>query len=300
MTKTSWPAKKTIHLCLIAFSHLFSVFLSSFYDEVSHSKSIKITDPKYWLWFFSYWSAWTSLLTILWVLWTFYKLKKRKKQEETFFEQLVNCIVLQTNLVSGIVFCGGGFLMTFPRKNYLEQVKYLPFYYLFGTKITKLWVWLLYNFFWHFWAPLLVVVYFWRYCQGNWLVKKRKLSFYLNLLNPTVYFIYVLSRPKLLNFTTKFCSNGVSSQEPFHYPYDYPYPFFYWCAGERYSAASENSFLGFKWKPSFVSALIWTPIIIIFWWLVFSLLLYLIIVAKERKVKGSKITSKKISPPNLT
>ena len=102
--------KKIIILLIIIFSHIFPVLLSAFYDKVTHANhNVKLTELRYWLWAFTWWSAWASLLTVPWAI---YKLFTLKRKKSSFSEQIWDMIVVETNLLSGVIFCCGGFYLT--------------------------------------------------------------------------------------------------------------------------------------------------------------------------------------------
>jgi hypothetical protein len=258
--------------------------LAAFYDKSSHS-STQLTKLAYWFWFFIYWSAWTSLLTIPWALYQLFKQPKR----ESFSKQLIDIVIVQTNLVSGVVFCAGGFSLTFP-KNPWKLINYLPLAF-FGGKVYKIFPWFLYNFFWHVLAPALVVYYWWNYCRLDRLITKKKKLFFSNLISPTIYFIYVLVRPQI-----NIISGNEKNKIPYKYPYDYPYVPFYWCAGKQ-SSPTDNRFrfCGNQVTKIWQTRLLWILITVSFWYLVFSLLLYFLIKIKQKwteKYKHSRIIMK--------
>jgi hypothetical protein len=75
------------------------------------------------------------LLTIPWAI---YRLIKKKKSKTTLAEQLVDCVVAQTNLVSLVVFACGGFLFTLPRQgDWSKRIKYGPVWFFLGMEIEK-------------------------------------------------------------------------------------------------------------------------------------------------------------------
>jgi len=61
------------------------------------------------LWAFTWWSAWASLLTVPWAI---YKLFTLKRKRSSFSEQMWDIIVAETNFLSGVIFCFGGFYLT--------------------------------------------------------------------------------------------------------------------------------------------------------------------------------------------
>jgi len=144
--------KKFVLLLIIIFSHIFPVLLSAFYDKVTHpNHNVKLTELKYWLWAFTWWSAWASLLTVPWIIYKLFNLKKKS----TYNEQLIDLIITATNLVSGVIFCLGGFFLTLPDSNRHPTI----IYPLLG-EVKTIYIWLFYNFLWHVLAPGLVFYYF--------------------------------------------------------------------------------------------------------------------------------------------
>lgn len=264
--------KKTIFLWITIFSHIFSVIISAFYDKANHLKSsVKLSDPNYWFWAFTWWSAWTSLITVPWAIHKLFNLRKNKSSG--FKEQMWDMIVVEANFISGLIFCCGGFLLTIPFKK--PQV----IYPLLGI-VKPIYVWFFYNFFWHVLAPGLVFYYFWNYCKTDKLIKKKALGLITNLFNPTIYFLYVMLRPLIMN-------SFKSSDLPHHYPTNYPYPPFFWIAGQFANReefeSGKSKFLFFNWKPSWALGLIWLVIVITFWYIFFSLLFYFFLKVNKKK-----------------
>ncbi|WNE41094.1 MAG: hypothetical protein mread185_000551 [Mycoplasmataceae bacterium] len=267
--------KKSVFLWIIIFSHILPIIVSAFYDQVNHSNySIELTNPKYWFWAFTWWSAWTSLLT---VPWAFYKLFNLKKKSG-FKEQIWDALVAEANFISGVIFCCGGFYLTINSALKNPQAVYL----LIG-KTKAIYVWLFYNFFWHVLAPGLTFYYFWNYCKTDKLIKKKTFGLVINLINPTIYFLYVMIRPLVGNFLKP------PSSYPHYYPCNYPYPPFFWIAGQfanKEELKAERNKFFFSWKPSLVSGLIWLIIIIVFWYSIFSLLFQIFIKINRQKNKN--------------
>lgn len=210
MTKKKLSSKTWL-LWIIIFFHVLPVILSAYKDKMSHldHPSVKLIELRYWLWFFTWWSAWASFLT---VIWTIYKLiyGKKSQPKSSYAEQLIDLIVTETNLISGVVFCVGGFLLTIPQKGTIP----LPW----GGEIEKAYVWIFFNIFWHILGPAAVFYYFWKYSRVDKLVRNKKRVLLDNLINPTIYFFYVLARPVIISYHDK--------GESYQYPPDYPYPFF--------------------------------------------------------------------------
>jgi hypothetical protein len=272
--------RKVIILLIIIFSHLLPVIISAFYDRDTHPKyNVKLDELKYWLWTLTWWSAWTSLLTIPWAI---YKLFVLKKKSSKFGEQMWDITVAETNFISGVVFCGGGFFLTLHTIFKTPRITY-P---LLGSTKT-VYVWLLYNFFWHVLAPSLTFYYFWKYGQVDKLSKRKKFGLILNLLNSTTYLLYVMLRPSISNFSKPFPSL------PRHYPPDYPYPPFFWIRGEyangKEQRAGQSRFLFWSWRPSWLTGLIWLIIIIIFCYLIFSFLFHFLVKFKAKKDNKSAV-----------
>jgi hypothetical protein len=71
-------------------------------------------------------------------------------------------------------------------------------------------------------APGFTFYYFWKYCQVDKLVKRKRLGLITNLFNPTIYLLYTISRPLISNFPKP------SGSLPHKYPPNYPYPQFFW------------------------------------------------------------------------
>lgn len=271
--------KKVILLLIIIFSHILPVIVSAFYDQATHtSHNVKLTELRYWLWAFTWWSAWASLLTVPWAI---YKLFFLKRKRSGFGEQMWDIIVAETNLLSGVIFCCGGFYLTLHTASKTREINY-PL--LGNTK--AIYIWLFYNFFWHVLAPGLACYYFWKYCRVDQLVKKKWFGLTVNLFNLTVYIFYVMLRPLLSNFSKR------ASALPHNYPPDYPYFPFFWIGG-KYASSEEakegtSKFLFWSWQPDWRSGLIWLAIILIFWYLVFSLLFYMLLKIKKKRTGGEK------------
>lgn len=271
------PSWKNHLLWTILFFHLLPVIISAYYDRgiqiTRHGNSINFNEARYWLWFFTWWSAWASFLTIPWAL---YKLFTQNK-ENSYGEQLGDIIITETNLISGAVFCGGGFLLTCP-----SHPQALISYPLLG-EIKTIYVYILYNLFWHVIAPSLVLYYFWKYSRVDKLKKSLKLSLLTNLINPTIYFIYVILRPLVASYYPK---NG--NNKPHTYPRDYPYPFFFWSTGKFASGKEETSkskwFFWHSW-PKWLQISFWLATIFFVSYSVISLLFSFLVKIKTYKEK---------------
>ncbi|MEG7978435.1 MAG: hypothetical protein NY202_00485 [Mollicutes bacterium UO1] len=78
-------------------------------------------------------------------------------------------------------------------------------------------------------------------------MKRRRRGLIFNLFNPTLYLVYVMSRPLLSKFSK-------SSNLPHHYPLDYPYPPFFWImskyANGEEAKKGQSKFLFCSWQPS--------------------------------------------------
>jgi len=249
------PSQKKYLLWVIIFSHLLPIIISAYYDRgiqiTKYENSVSFNEVRYWLWFFTWWSAWASLLTTLWAL---YKLFA-KKEESSYGEQLGDIIITETNLTSGLLFCGGGFLFTYPSHPHA-----LISYPLLG-QVKTIYVYALYNIFWHILAPSLVFYYFWKYSQVDKLKKNLRLTLKANLIYPLIYFAYVFLRPLVSSYYPKGGSN-----KPHTYPRDYPYPFFFWSTGKFARGKEETS--KSKWLfwhpwPKWTQILFWLSTILL-------------------------------------
>jgi len=271
--------KKFLILFFIFLFHFVSIIISSLNDRALHDKhfspigKIKLSDLKYWFWFFTWYSAWTSLLTIPWVVYKFFSLFLKKKS--TYIEQLTDLIITQANLISGVIFCCGGFMLGKPHRPIAN-------YPMLGSTKT-IYVWLFYNFFWHVLAPGLVFYYFWKYCQINKLLKRKKLTFIGYLFNPSFYIFYVLIRPeiKIINY-----HNKLKGPQPYNYPSDYPYAPFFWIMGKNCSQIEEkltnNWFFWHKWSP-WLKFLFWFSSIIILTYAILIFTFNLLIKVKTKQ-----------------
>ncbi|MDR1670420.1 MAG: hypothetical protein LBR43_01670 [Spiroplasmataceae bacterium] len=278
-TRQKKSTKRSIFLWIIIFSHVFPVIFSAFYDKFNHSNhNVELSDPKYWFWAFTWWSAWTSLLTVPWAIYKLLNLKKNK--ESSFKEQIWDMIVAEANFISGFFFCCGGFLLTISSAG-----KTQPIYPLLG-KIKPIYLWSFYNFFWHILAPGLTLYYFWNYCKSNKLVKRKKTSLIINLFNPTIYLLYVVARPLVLNFLKS------KSNLPHHYPHNYPYPPFFWIAGQfangEEARSGKSKLLFLSWKPTWISGLIWLVLAVALWYAFFTWLFNFFVKIK-RKQNNSEV-----------
>jgi hypothetical protein len=273
-TRPKKSPKKAIILWIIIFSHILPVIASAFYDKVTHdSHNVKLTELRYWLWAFTWWSAWASLLTVPWAI---YKLFNLKSKKSSYGEQMWDIIVAETNFLSGVIFCCGGFYLTLHTAFKNPEIMY-P---LIGN-VKTIYVWLFYNFFWHVLAPGLVFYYFWKYCHVDKLTKRKSLGLTINLFNPIIYFFYIMLRPLLFNFSKS------SASLPRHYPPDYPYPPFFWIMGKYANGSEEevgrSKFLFCSWQPGWLPSLIWLVIVVIFWCATFSLLFHFLVKFKKNK-----------------
>ncbi|KLL01574.1 MAG: hypothetical protein MRERC_14c012 [Mycoplasmataceae bacterium RC_NB112A] len=275
MLKNRCLSTKKILLLAIIFSHLFALILSSFYDKSLHTnQTIEMSKPKFWFWFFMWWSAWASLLTIPWGI---YKLLKQKKSG--LVEQIFDLVVAETNLLSGAIFCWGGFLLSKPARPAIV----CP---LIG-QVKTIWVWYFYNFFWHLLGPGLAFYYFWKYSSVEQLKKQKILSLLGSLFNPTLYLLYNMALPL---FSSYYPKNFPA--QPYTYPSDYPYPPFFWI-NAQVASPSENQIKQAGKKSKFyfwhawskwAQSLIWLAITIVFWYLIFSVLFWILIKTKGKKI----------------
>lgn len=266
--------KKVFLLLTIIFFHAISIIISAYYDRGvhwEHREIVKLNELRYWLWFFTWWSAWASLLTIPWAIYKLYSTKKKSGYKE----QLFDLIVAEINLISGVIYCLGGFLITW------RGWDRPPINFPFLGQVNPVYIYLVHNLFWHVLAPGLSFYYFWKCCSINKLVKRKKTTLIASLINPTIYLCYVLIRPniKIINY------NKLGGPESYQYPYNYPYAFFYWSVGERakkIKQGEENSkqFFWHNW-PEWLQRFFWTSVIIILSYSTFLLLGNYLIKAKN-------------------
>ena len=283
--------KKTILLLSIIIFHTIAVFLAAYHDRTLHSghaSVVKITELKYWLWFFSWWSAWASLITVLWAI---YKLVSKNKKSG-YWGQLIDVIITVANLVSGIVFFFGGFLLAKPRTKPDKPTAAYP-----GLgEIRPIYFWFFYNFFWHLFAPGLVFYYFWKYSQVEKLKEKKKMNLINNFLSPLIYFFYLLLRAGVRIERITYVRKA-KKQLPYSYPADYPYPNFYWIKGE-YSGEWEKEKKDSKWFfwhqwPKWLQSFFWLSMTVILAYLGFSFFFNYLIKIKNRQ-KNQLIKEKKM------
>jgi hypothetical protein len=274
-TKKSWL------LWTIILSHVIPVVITAYKDNFIHSRhtNVKLTEVRYWLWFFTWWSAWASLISIIWVV---HKLFFSQKKD-SYKQQLIDLVVAETNIISGLVFCLGGFVLTMHQEGtiilpILGEIKMMNF-------------WLFYNFFWHVLAPTLVIYYFWKYCQVDKLEKKSKRAFINSLINPAIYFLYVMLRPKVIGY---YPNEKLKGPESYQHPADYPYPFFFWLVGELTGGLEKEGkmknnkwFFWHSWSP-WLQSLFWFLVIIVVTYLGFLLLFYFLIRFKTNKEVNKK------------
>ncbi|RHZ35200.1 hypothetical protein GvMRE_IIg115 [endosymbiont GvMRE of Glomus versiforme] len=269
---------KIVISTIILFSHIISIILSSCYDKArqyAKGNQVQLSELRYWLWFFTWWSSWASLLTIPWCI---HKLFSFKKSGLSRCEQILDMMIVESNLISGVLFLCGGFYFTV-RTAFFPSIIVMPF---IGTTRT-IYVYLLYNFFWHLLAPFLTFYYFLEYCQVDKLVINKK-WLVINFFNPFFYFACVMIRPMLKNI------NYYPKLEAYTYPQNYPYPPFFWAAGCHASKHEklENNSLFYFWNNWSVwkKRLFWTLIIITTWWFVFSFL-FIFLMGLKKKIKMS-------------
>lgn len=272
--------KKKLYLLLfILFFNVASIAISAFYDRGihwNHRDIVKLSELRYWLWFFTWWSAWTSLLTICWVIYKLFFTKKKSSYKEQFFDLMI----AEINFISGVFFCLGGFLLTW--KGWGRPP--IPFPWL--GMVNPAYLWIVHNIFWHVLAPGLCFYYFWKYCQVDKLASKKRLTGMINLINPTAYFFYALIRPeiKMINYTNKLRGN-----QAYQYPADYPYFFLYWGRGKFSGPVEEknqnNGWFFWHYWPPWLQKIFWLSIITIITYLTFWLLFYYLIKFKNSKNK---------------
>jgi len=277
--KLSW---RNCLLWTVIFSHVFPLVISAYKDRMTHldHSEVRVGELRYWLWFFTWWSAWTSLLTIIWSVHKLFFFKK-EHLKSSYSSQLMDLVVTETNLISGVVFCLGGFLLTVPLKGTIPSP--------FGGRIEKIHIWMLYNAFWHIFGPALVFFYFWKYCLVNKLVENMKKSLVYNLINPAFYFFYVLLRPEVIGYYNKLKGN-----HPYNYPHDYPYFIFFWSVGKP-ACKNEQKFFWHSW-PRWSQILFWFSVIFFLIYLGFSLLLrFLVRIKTEVSIFKKEMKTQKES-----
>jgi len=273
--------KKFFLLLAIIISHLLPIFVSAYFNkgtqEIFHNNVLYLNEARYWVWFFTWWSAWTSLLTIFWAIQ--HLLIDEKK--DSYRRQIWGLIIVESNLVAGLVYCLGGFLLTFPAaKN--RQVA-IPFPFLGKIKVIS--AYLVYHFFWHILAPTLVFFYFWNYCQVDRIIKNKKKSLFISLISPVIYHLFVVLRPFVFNYPRN-ANNKISHI----YPRSYPYPFFYWSIGKVSSNWEKEMMnnLPFFWHrwPIYLQISFWLLAIFVFYYLVtFFLLKFLMKIKKSKSAR---------------
>jgi hypothetical protein len=215
------------------------------YCDAAKTFKHSLLNLRYWTWFFSWWSAWDSLLTIIWAIISIYQWLTKKKAN-SYLWQLFELTVAITNFVSFFVFAFGGFVLTKPA----NSVKIT--YPLVKGEIKAFYVWLFYNLFWHFLAPLTYIGHYLFFAEIDQVVEKQRKTFLDSLLNPIVYSIYVFARPLILNTKDSLALAHT-------YPRDYPYPFFFWMVGLPASSSEQKKQIKFFWHQ-------WKhPLPIIFW-----------------------------------
>jgi len=265
--------KKRINYYLII-SNFFSLILVICYDILLHPKyNIKINQIKYWMWLISWWSAWTSFLTIFWSIYNLFK-----SRQNNYYEELINLIIFESNLLSFLIFFLGGFKITIPRKNRTIIIPFL------GT-VKAIYFYFFYNFFWHLLSPCLFIWKFIKKDKINKLKNKKTKTILLNLLNPIIYFFYVCVRPHSNLNQKKIFKNS----QPWNFPSDYPYFFFYWCFGkEAFAGQNDKKWVFWKNWSKKKTIFFWVTFTHLFSYIVFTLIILLIFKIKTCKKKIKK------------
>jgi hypothetical protein len=98
-------------------------------------------------------------------------------------------------------------------------------------EVKPLDAWLFYNLFWHIISPILSIYYFIFFSDIDKILENKKKSLTLSIFFPTIYFIFVITRPEFFNLGREI------NKKPHIYPSNYPYPFFFWLMGKKHSSS---------------------------------------------------------------
>ena len=123
----------------------------------------------------------------------------------------------------------------------------------------------------HFVPALLIFYYFWKYSQVNQLVKKIKLTILGALVNPLVYFCYVILREKAANRWIH------SAKLSYDFPRNYPMVFFYRIMGQQIHPGDVN------YSHSLISRFLWLLTTVLIAVFLFGGLAYFLIKWKKQK-----------------
>jgi len=264
--------KRNIFFITIALIHALCIFMGAHLDLFRRSEYsfARATNVCYWLWISSWWCIYVGWLTIIWVI---YKLIK-KKPKDNYFEQIFDLTVLIANLLMIVAFLANFLLY------YLWKIEWI---YVPDTdnstrtiKLFNSWQVKTQNYFWfnitisHIFAPFLLLYYFLKFGKVNLLKKNFRFTLVGVLVNPTVWFLYVLGREKISNHWIH--PNKIS----YDFPRNYPYVFFYRIIGQQAYEKDIN------YPHSLVSRVGWTFGTILVSCIIFFSLSYFLIKLKER------------------
>ncbi len=272
--------KNILLLLVIAGLHTLCMVMSFHLDLFRRSNYpfARASNPNYWLWISSWWCIWVGWLTIIWVI---YKLFKREKT--SYFEQIFDLTVLMANLLMILAFVAN-FLIYYLWKiewiyvpdadNPLRTIKIFNTweiktqnYYLLNITIS------------HIVAPFILLYYFLKFSKVNLLKEKLKLTLIGVLLNPVVWFVYVILREKSSNYWIH------SGKISWDFPRNYPYVFFYRIMGQPAYQKDIN------YSSSAVSRFLWLSGVILVAGITFASLAWLLIKIKLKKQAKSEVIS---------
>lgn len=251
-------------LCITMAFHL-DLFRRSSYSFAS------ISNINYWLWISSWWCIWVGWLTIIWAI---YKLVKRS-EKDSCFEQYFDLTILMANLLMILALMANFIIYYFWKIEWI----YVP-----DTdnpnrviKLFNSWEVKTQNYYWfnitisHLVVPFMLLYYFFKFGKVNLLRKKFKFALLGILINPLIWFIYVILREKV---SSRWIHAGKISWD---FPRNYPYVFFYRIMGQQAYEKDVNYF------RSPVSRFLWLIGVILIGFGFFSCLAWLLIKWKSKK-----------------
>jgi len=161
---------------------------------------MNFSGSSYFWHFLAWWCTWNSIITLAFILW---KLKRPKNN--TYFAQVFSLITTISNIITMVIYGLGLIIwLTTTLTTYIGvasriyKLVPIPSHAINSRQqLFKVIQWWLYSPLWHFIAPAYFIIWFFRHEKMELLKKKLKLTIFVCLIHPTLYFTYSYLRSRL-------------------------------------------------------------------------------------------------------